>query len=405
MSATSKKKTTPRFHRSTDPKLDSVKADKNQLFKFDPSRGDGRFTLESLVGSDEINAIIASGSLEFSAVGDTGKGDNTEQSEVADAMARDFVADAPAKGSTFFLNLGDIIYGPGKESGYANKFYRPNKAWLQPAPGFKGIILGIPGNHDGEVRDPRDKPSLSAFLENFCQKTGADAPMAKSFGVTMPNQPGPYWWLDAPFIDLIGLYSNAAEDFGILGINAQDTAQQDWLANSLKVVAKNRKAGTRKALVIASHHPPYNAGLSETAKGHPGSPQMLAQIDAACKSAGIWPDMYISGHSHNYQHYTRTLQVDGKSKIIPYLIAGTGGIGSQPVPQNIGNMNADKSVSYDNALGSKSKEETVYGYLRMHASKSIVQSTFVQTLSDHRQDFETVAIDLATGQKTNPVFD
>jgi hypothetical protein len=393
----------PRFSRMRDPNARSINVDKNQLYQFKKTRGDGRFSLKSLIGQSEIDAIRASGSIEFEAVGDTGKGDNTQQSAVIEAMAKDVNVEHPAAGATFLLNLGDIIYGPGKKSAYANKFYRPNKAWLQVAPGFKGIILGIPGNHDGEERDERDK-SLAAFNENFCQ---TDPPMAASFGATMPNQPGAYWWLESPFLDLIGLYSNAAEDFGILGADERDSHQQEWLLTSLKSIADNRQNGTRNALIIATHHPPYSQGLSASGQGHPGSPEMLAQLDAACKEAGIWPDMFLSGHSHNYQRYMRTVTVaDGRNKVvIPYLIAGTGGIGSQPVPFNIGNMDASQSVTYANALGSVGSEHTVYGYLRVHVSATITQATFVQTLSDHRNEFETVAIDLGTGQKTIPTFD
>jgi hypothetical protein len=40
----------------------------------------------------------------------------------------------------------------------------------------------------------------------------------------------------------------------------------------------------------------------------------------------------------------------------------------------------------------------------VHANAAIIQATFVQTLSDHRNEFETIAIDLKTGQRTNPIF-
>jgi hypothetical protein len=44
----------------------------------------------------------------------TGKGDNTQQSAVIEAMAKDVNVGNPAAGATFLINLGDIIYGPGK---------------------------------------------------------------------------------------------------------------------------------------------------------------------------------------------------------------------------------------------------------------------------------------------------
>ena len=388
------------FSRKRDAVASFDVVDKNQLYPFKPTSGDGRMNLADLIGSDETNQIVASGSIEFVATGDTGKGVDTEQSRVVEAMAHEFLPDTPAGGATFFMHLGDIIYGPDKQTHYSNKFYRPNMPWLRPAPGIAGLILGIPGNHDGEERTSKeDHPSLNAFLANFC----APKPeVAKSFNVTMPNQPGPYWWLSAPFLDLIGLYSNAAEDFGALGADDRDDKQVKWLVATLKKIASERAAGSRKALVFATHHPPYNQGLMEGAGGHPGSPKMLAAIDSACTEAGVWPDMFISGHSHNYQRYTRTKTIDGVEREIPYLIAGTGGIGSQPAPPHVGNM--QDNVRYDAGLGSGGTGATVYGYLRMHASPTVVQATFVQTAAGHRDDFETIAVSLTTGKRSTPEF-
>src|SRR5207249_1077738 len=103
-----------RFSRRVDPNASPVDTDKNQLHRFDPTRGDGRMSLADLIGQDEVDAIRQSGSIEFLATGDTGKGINSDQSNVADAMAREFKADHPETGATLFLNLGDIIYGPNK---------------------------------------------------------------------------------------------------------------------------------------------------------------------------------------------------------------------------------------------------------------------------------------------------
>jgi hypothetical protein len=394
---------TARFARKPSSATRISDVDKNQLYRFKPTRGDGKMRLADLVGQGEVDSIVANNRIEFLATGDTGKGMDTKQQEVVEAMARDVNVHSPATGPILFLNLGDIIYGPGKSSGYANKFYRPNKSWLQPVPGFQGVILGIPGNHDGEVRDERDKPSLAAFTDNFCQPKGKDSTMAASFQVKMPNQPGAYWWLEAPFLDLIGLYSNAAEDFGVLGVDARDTHQQDWLRATLKSIAKTRKTGGRKSLVFATHHPPYSQGFAAHTTGHPGSPKLLKQIDEACSAAGLWPDMFISGHSHNYQLYKRRISVGGgKMATIPYIIAGTGGIGSQPVPSNINAKDPTGTVTYASGRGKLHDGSEVYGYLRIRATASIVQSTFVQTIADHRNPVETVAIDLATGDETSP---
>lgn len=392
----------PHFQRDPSRLSKSASASNNQLHPFPPTRGDGRMDFADLVGKKEIQSILKKKRLEFVATGDTGRGINSKQEEVIEAMSKDQNPDAPASGCVFFLNLGDIIYGPNKSANYANRFYRPNKQWMQPKAGFEGIVFGIPGNHDGEVRDPADAPSLSAFTDNFCQPVGSQAPMAATFGVQMPHQPGPYWWLDAPFVDVIGLYSNAAEDFGILSSSAQDTHQMDWLETTLKTIRKAR-AKHRKALVFASHHPPYSQGFSQSKQGHPGSPKMLTQMDEACQSAGLWPDMVLSGHSHNYQLYKRRVPNGSSSeKLIPYVIAGTGGIGSQPVPSNINATDPTGKVTYASGRGKLHDGSEVYGYLRVRANARLIQATFVQTISNHRSPIETSAIDLATGQETTP---
>jgi hypothetical protein len=66
------------------------------------------------------------------------------------------------------------------------------------------------------------------------------------------------------------------------------------------------------AVIIAVHHPPYVAvtpqDLQKSATGkHIGSPLMLADIDSQCESAEFWPHAILSGHAHNYQRFTRSL--------------------------------------------------------------------------------------------------
>lgn len=373
----------------------ATRTDTSEAHPVPPIRGDGRMTLEELVGAPVIAAIRNRGELQFQAAGDTGVG-TQEQKDVAQAMARDLDANQRPNGPLFFLNLGDIIYGQGKKKRYANSFYRPNLDYIQAPLTYDAFVLAIPGNHDGEVRAPEDRPSLSAYLENFCQAPGANAPIATSFGVTMPNQPGAYWWLDAPFLDLIGLYSNSKENDGMLGADQSDTHQETWLAATLANIAAQRGQG-RKALVMTVHHPPYSAGLTAHGQGHPGSPELLKRMDAACSAAGIWPDMVLSAHSHNYQRYMRRLQIQGpvQRAEIPYLVVGTGGISLQPAPFGVGQNHsggAADNVSYENALFS-------YGYARVTAKAGSVSSTFVSTSGTHRNEFETVTIDLNTRQR------
>lgn len=337
-------------------------------------RGDGSFKLSDLIGSAETAKIEATGELSFHAVGDTGLGANTEQQAVAEAMARDIDTKHPEKSPVFFFHLGDIIYGPGKTEHYPEKFY-------QPYADYHNYIVAIPGNHDGDL------DSLKAYLANFCDPHPADAVRYKR---KMPNQPGAYWHMSAPFLDLIGLFSNVDENIGSLkSVGATPDSQIEWLTKTLKQIAESRsKTKIRKALVIGTHHPPYSRGLSATGVGHPQNPLLVKELDSAFAAAGILPDAVLSGHSHNYQYYRRDVTDKGHKKTIPYLVCGTGGIGLQATATNIGNIVDD--VTYVSAI-------KVYGYLTVAASATSLNMTFSQQANSHRVPLHHVSVDLATG--------
>ena len=201
-----------------------------------------------------------------------------------------------------------------------------------------GKIIAVPGNHDGEIFET-DPVSLKAFLDNFCTKTPVLPPIAadvRIFRQTM-IQPGVYFLLRAPFVDIVGLYSNWAEGPGsIVGAN-NDQKQKQWLATTLATISVERKGAARKALVFAMHHPPYCNG------GHGDSLDMLKDLDEACTRAGIQLDAVLSGHAHNYQRHTRYM---GTRKI-PFIVAGTGGHALAHVDQP---PKRDGDHSFDKAL-------------------------------------------------------
>src|SRR5205085_12067415 len=87
---------------------------------------------------------------------------------------------------------------------------------------------------------------------------------------------------------------------------------------------KPARANGERAIVIACHHPPVSA---DSKSG--GTTGLANDIDAACRSAGIWPDAVLSGHAHLYQRYTRA--VDGRE--IPYVVSGSGGF-TATMPQD-----------------------------------------------------------------------
>jgi hypothetical protein len=280
-----------------------------------PGRGDGTWALADIIGAQSVADIAATGKITFHVAGDTGvpEGDHeTQQVIVAEAMTKDYDPKNPAHCPACFVHLGDVIYGVPANA-YLSEFYRPYMH-------YPGKIIAIPGNHDGETA-----AKLQAFQDNFCTTKAVVPAVAGSIYRETMTQPGVYWCLDAPFVQIIGLYSNNAENPGAISGGAAGTAQKTWLVKTLKALKAQRASGAKKALFFATHHPPYSSG------GHSGSAQMLADIDDACTQAGLWPNAFFSGHAHSIQRYERAVTIGGQKTVIPYVVSGCGGHGGQIV--------------------------------------------------------------------------
>lgn len=342
------------------------------------------FTLQQAYGSAgtaKVKAIEKAGQIVFHSVGDTGsvKGPTT-QSLVADKMVSDFDEENAADVPSFFYQLGDVVYYFGEAAYYYDQFYEPYRDY--PAP-----IFAIPGNHDGVVYTGDPEASLDAFLRNFCAATASQSPDSGGLLRTTMTQPGVYFTLEAPFVRILGLYSNVLEDPGVISdengtYKTLDQRQVAFLTAALKRIKKEKFAG---AVIIAVHHPPFSGGTD-----HGGSPQMLADIDGACKAAGVWPHAVFSGHAHNYQRFTRTVN----AMQIPYLVAGCGG--HSPLSSISGNYRTPYKI--DDELTLESYDYKDYGYLR------VVVTAETMTIEFHpegdgdgtKTPDDTVTIDLAT---------
>ncbi|HEV2200343.1 MAG TPA: metallophosphoesterase [Bryobacteraceae bacterium] len=344
---------------------------RHQLGSVPPVLRGGRMDLSEVIGDTGVTEIEDVGEIRFHALGDSGVGMANEAEQVGDEMATDYKAGAGGLNPAFLFHLGDVIYGPDKQAHYGDRFYRPYRH-------YPGKILAIPGNHDGEVRAAADSPSLSGFRANFCAATAAVPPAASGIGVyreTM-TQPGVYWMLDAPFVRIIGLYSNLLENPGYLQGAGGDTSQVDWLGATLKAIAKIEDG---KALVIATHHPPYSQS------GHSGSTDMNKSITDACTAAGVMPHAVLSAHAHNYQRYTRRI---GGQQVL-YIVAGGGGMPPQSVAAASGQpADATQEVTYDAAMSS-------LGYLFVTVSASQLKTEF-WPLGQQTTPFDPVTVDLAT---------
>jgi hypothetical protein len=228
-----------------------------------------------------------------------------------------------------------------------------------------------------------------------------------------------YFTLDAPFVRIIGLFSNSLEDPGVISSenghwSGVPDVQLDYLAAQLQLAKSQKYAG---ALLLAIHHPPFSYAPAPKAGGsggnHGGSPNMLRQIDTICKAQGVYPHAVLSGHAHNYQRFTRTIALGGKNFEVPFIVCGDGGHNvnrlvmakkGQPAQepnfgQDVGYLEVKPAVTAK-GLVLNHYDDINYGYLRITVNKTQVQFGFHQvgggSIAQSRVDFATV--DLASHQ-------
>jgi len=256
-----------------------------------------RLALDSILPPEQIAAMQQAGRILMHVVGDTGGVKSPESQRIVSmAMESHFNFPDITLRPAFFYHLGDVVYYYGEPTEYYPQFYDPYEHY--PAP-----ILGIPGNHDGDLGE-NSPPSLTAFVNNFCAPyphISEDAGEATRDTMTQPNV---YFTLEAPFVTMIGLYSNVPEGGSI------DDAQVRWFVDEL------RAAPHDKALIVTVHHPPYSGDSH-----HSGSRYIGELLDAAFQESGRIADLVLSAHVHNYQRFTRTFG----ERQLPYIVAGGGG--------------------------------------------------------------------------------
>jgi Icc-related predicted phosphoesterase len=336
-----------------------------QLEPIPPARSTAPMDLATVIGAPAAQKIQAAGKIVFHTVGDTGGIHSPQfQFAVADAMTADL-----SNGAAFWYHLGDVVYYFGQDQYYFEQFYDPNRNYNAP-------IFAIPGNHDGALFANETAKSLDAFVANFCTVQPGHNPDSQGAVRTTMDQPGVYFTLNAPFVKFIGLYSNTSEGSteGVIANSKIGNAQLTFLQQQLAAAKAERASGQWRALIIATHHPPFTGSPS-----HVPSPGMLKQIDAACTAAGIQPDMHLSGHAHLYERYTRTVG----NKQIPYVVAGVGGYynlpglkppKTRPVPPTFPASGTDAS---GNPLRLEIYNDSTFGFLRITVSPASITGEFV----------------------------
>ena len=360
-----------------------------------PKRSPPEMSLGDIIGTAGSVAVQNSGKIIFHTFGDSGNPATDNQEQVSDAMTADYDTTKPETSPSFLLHLGDVIYYDNTDSGYHEQFYAPYKR-------YPGKIIAIPGNHDGELfkydgSPTGQKVTLGAFQDNFCRKATTVPSAAGTIYRQMVSQPGVYWRLSAPFVDVVGLYSNIGETSGFISSPQIGKAQKDWLVATIAAIKQSRARGARKAFILGVHHPLYSAG------GHEPSVAMHKDIDDACLRGGLMPDVVLTAHAHNYQRFTRRFNSAGRMLEIPYFVVGTAGRGIQAIKKEA-NGQQHEDATFDKSLNG-------FGFLRVtvngdaHGAATHVKLEFIQVQTDrnHRfttNSFDSVTVDLAKAKVT-----
>jgi predicted phosphodiesterase len=342
--------------------------------------------LEDVIGQEAVNDIMKAGKIVFHAIGDTGADKQyrvADEADVAGFMAKDLSVNIQAERPSFFYHLGDVVYEFGQASSYYSQFYEPFCMYNAP-------IFAIPGNHDGMIWD-KSMTTLEAFRNNFCTAQPIHSDNASSILRTTMNQPGVYFTLEAPYVNIIGLYSNVADNgAGVISTENNpeyekivSDVQKDFLISELKRLAPIRKKN-QTAIIVAVHHPPYSGtSTQESTYGK--------DLDNAFQQGGIWPDLILSGHSHLYERYERN--VNGLK--IPYIVAGCGGYNLDPYA-----IASDPNAKVPSSLSGKDPALQAYikafGYMKVKATASQLAVIFNCIDPLYGPAVDSIVIDLKT---------
>lgn len=365
-------------------------------------------------GADTVKAILAQGKIVFHAMGDTGAAnlrDYTSQIHVADQLTADALKSPSADRPYFLYHLGDIVYNFGETKYYYDQFYEPFRNYPLP-------IVAIPGNHDSFVvpGTPAGSTPLEIFSHNFCATQPGITVEAGDLHRTSMTQPGVYFTLDAPFVRIIGLFSNALEDPGVISSeggkwpNVPDI-QLEYLKAQLTRIQNEKYSG---AVLIAFHHPAFvfapQAG-AQSPGSHGSSTAVLRQIDTICSEVGVYPHAILSGHAHNYQRFTRSINFGGRNREVPFVVCGSGGHHINPVGgSSHGQPSAEPAFGTDvsylevnpavhaNKLVLAKYQDTEFGYLRVAVDAHQLRIAFhlLDGTGLNQSEFDVVTVDLAT---------
>lgn len=286
---------------SPRPKNGKVKDSHEPPVKVDlpPPTGEAPYRLDIKKVLPSLNDTIQK--MAFHTVGDTGGVQNpVPQTITASKMEDDLSSGNPP---SFFYHLGDVAYYNAEDDSFYKQFFKAYENYMAP-------IFSLAGNHDTSWGTPDDPSSwnLDNFITVFCEKEPVPVPLSKEVPRTAMIQPNVYWTLQTPLANFIGLYTNNSEHQGYI-----TDVQAQWFNGELKHA---QTEAAKKAIIVALHHPPYSVD-----NAHGESTDMRKFLKSAFEETGVYPDIILSGHVHNYQRFT----VNMGARKIPVIVNGAGG--------------------------------------------------------------------------------
>ena len=247
--------------------------------------------------ADASHVRITDGSpITFMVIGDHGGvKDPDPQNAVSNAMQARMTNDPKP---TFVYTVGDIVYYNGDATEYTPQFYEAYGHLELP-------IVGIPGNHDGDTTDDPSRRPLDTFMANFCAPEPQLPPGNEEYNRDTQTQPYCDWTLNLHAVTIVGIYTNVPSGGHL------EQSQIDWLSGELKAAPPD------KPLIVTCHHPPYSIDAM-----HGGAKRIGDALDGAFSTSGRVPDVVLSGHVHDYQRFTRTMDA---GKTLTYVVIGNSG--------------------------------------------------------------------------------
>lgn len=212
--------------------------------------------------------------IRFWALGDGGTG-RAEQHDVYLAMLQ--VVQREHHPIDFWLHLGDMAYGTGRDMEFQSRFFESYESTLRSA-----VCWPTMGNHEGYTS--KGPTGVGPYYDAFVVPTRGQAG-----GLASGSEA--YYSFDWANVHFVCLNSHDME-------RKPDKPMARWLKADLEK--------TRADWIIAFwHHPPYTKG-SHDADKEKDMAEMRQYIMPVCESGGV--DLVLSGHSHIYE---RSMLIDG----------------------------------------------------------------------------------------------